>query len=172
MRLRYSLLLQVASTLARKHNLDLGELNGCELPAGWSTIANSGDSTWLFVLNSPDLGNPGNIDGTCMALFDAITLGQVHQQTMGNFRLPLIYQVEKPRTSFDYNYFHLGASSFTVDVWDGAAWVNVLTETESNVGAWGAGPPYANAVIPLTGYLMPTSRFDSFSMIMVERIGT
>ena len=33
-------------------------------------MANSGDSLWLFVLNSPDAFNAGNIDGTCMAFFD------------------------------------------------------------------------------------------------------
>ena len=53
--------------------------------------------------------------------------------------------------SFDYNYFHLGTSSFTVDVWDGAAWVNVLTETASNTGAWSA-PPYPHAVIDISAY--------------------
>ena len=37
---------------------------------------------------------------------------------------------------FDQFYQHLGSNA-EVEIWDGNAWVNVLTQNSSNVGAWG-----------------------------------
>lgn len=128
--------------------------NDCQLPTGWTNNAITGDSTWIFVLNSPDAFNAGNIDGTCMALFDDDYVGAgaapswvelvsapIDVSAAGNLEL-----------SFDYNYNHIGADSFYVEVWNGTAWDQVLLETSDNVGTWGSGPPYANATIPLAGY--------------------
>ena len=52
---------------------------------------------------------------------------------------------------FDFNYNHIGADSFYVDVWDGTDWNNVMLLTGDSVGAW-TGAPYPHAVIPLVGY--------------------
>lgn len=130
------------------------DFNNCAQPAGWTNVAVSGDSTWWFVLNSPDLFNAGNIDGTCMALFDDDYLGSGAPASIVELTTPVIdlSLVTNGALTFDYNYNDFIGESFAVDVWDGTAWVNVLTETADNIGTWGAGPPYADAVIDLSTY--------------------
>ena len=84
----------------------------------------TGDSLWLFVLNSPDAGNAGNIDGTCMALFD-----DDYVDTDGGEWVELVtapVDVSAPgelQLSFDYNYNNIGADSF-VEVWNEPAGID------------------------------------------------
>ena len=123
--------------------------NDCMMPAGWSNNILTGDTAWLFGANG---GN--NLDGSCMAYFD--------DDDIGSGALPSwVELVTNPvdassgddmQLSFDFNYNHIGADSFYVDVWDGAQWDNVLLITSDSIGSWFQGPPYAQAVIPLSGY--------------------
>ena len=129
------------------------DFNSCSLPAGWSNNILAGDSGWIFVLNSPDAFNAGNIDGSCMAFFDDDYLGSAAPASTVELVSPSFDMSSGGNLdlSFDYNYFHLDLHP--------SRWMcgmeqlmNVLTETADNVGAWGNGPPYPNFSTPLTGY--------------------
>lgn len=131
--------------------------NGCALPAGWVETIVSGDSSWWFVDNSPDPFNVGNIDGTCMVMFD--------DDWMGSAALPSHVELISPAVDlttfsnilleFDYNFQQFGALNdrCEVDVWDGAAWVNVFSQNANDCGVWTCGPPFPHAEIDVSAYI-------------------
>jgi hypothetical protein len=135
--------------------------NGCALPAGWTENILSGTQGWLFVSASPDLGNPGNIDGSCMVLFDDDWLGSAAPFSTVELVSPAvdITGFSLVNLEFDYNLQEYGPAvgdGFTVDVWDGSAWVTVYSVTDLNdCGAWTCGPPYPHAEIDVTAYANP-----------------
>jgi len=123
------------------------------MPAGWSNNVLAGDSAWVFVDNSPNAANVGNIDGTCMAMFDDDFVGAGGAPSWIELVSPAVDASSGANMllEFDFNYNHIGADSFYVEVWDGANWDNVMLLTGDSVGAW-TGAPYPHAVIPLVGY--------------------
>ena len=138
------------------------DFNDCEKPTGWQTLSvGSNDSTafWQFGRHSPDLTNAGNIDGTCMAIFDDdwldFTGGDSSQL------LSPIIDVSGHSTvflHFDYNYRQLGASEFFVEVWDSTQWVNVLQVNSNACGLWGCAFPYPHAAINVSAFKNPEFR--------------
>lgn len=135
--------------------------NGCALPAGWTENIVTGTDGWLFVLNSPDIGNPGNIDGTCMLLFDDDFLTSAAAFSRVELISPAVDITGLPLVllDFDYNLQEYGpsiADGFTIEAWDGASWVNVFSRLDVNdCGAWTCGPPYPHASIDVTAYANP-----------------
>jgi hypothetical protein len=138
--------------------VQMEDFNSCALPAGWAENVVSGDSSWWFVDNSPNPLNAGNLDGTCMVLFDDDWMGSGATPSHVELLSPAIdltvYSVVE--LEFDYNFQEFGALNdrFEVDVWDGASWVNVLSINFDDCGVWGlCGPPYPHAVIDVTPYI-------------------
>lgn len=135
--------------------------NSCALPAGWSQNISSGISGWLFVLNSPDAFNPGNLDGTCMVLFDDDFLGSAAAFSRVELTSPAVDITGLPLVllDFDYNFQEYGPAigdGFSIEVWNGASWVNVFSRLDINdCGAWTCGPPYPHASIDITAYANP-----------------
>lgn len=135
--------------------------NGCALPAGWTENILSGTQGWLFVDQSPDAFNIGNIDGTCMLLFDDDWLGSAAAPSSVELIGPAVDLSGLPSVlmEFDYNLQEYGPAAgdgFTVDVWDGSTWVNVFSRLDVNdCGAWSCGPPYPHAVVDVTAYANP-----------------
>lgn len=123
--------------------------NTCALPSGWAnnTITSGGSlDEWQFDDETRSVLNysAGSIDGTCMAYFD----DDVFTNIGGEMELvsPMydISTYEDLALSFEYD-FHtfsgvkpapndVNASYFTVEVFDGTSWVNVLTANSDNCG--------------------------------------
>ena len=120
------------------------DFDGCALPSGWTTNIVSGPADWLFVLNSPDPNNAGNIDGTCMAMFDDDDVGSGQPASVVELYSPIVdvSSAGVLNLDFDYNFRALSPSSMSVDVFDGANWQNVLTVTANDCGAWGCSYPH------------------------------
>lgn len=137
------------------------DFDGCALPAGWTENITSGVDGWLFVANSPDPLNVGNFDGTCMVMFDDDFLTSSAAPSTVELVSPAVDITGLPLVmlEFDYNVQEYGPAigdGLTVDVWDGSAWVNVLSVIDINdCGAWTCGPPYPRAEIDVTAYANP-----------------
>jgi subtilisin-like proprotein convertase family protein len=131
------------------------DFNACEMPADWENNIIAGDSAWLFVLNSPDAFNTGNIDGTCMVLFDDDYLGSGAPASNVELVSPQINlsNYADVNLSFDFNFQDFAGETFYVDAWDGTTWNNLMTITGvDSLGAWTLGPPYPTASFGLAGY--------------------
>ena len=130
------------------------DFDACGLPAGWTNEAVDSTFIWEFTAASSDPGNVGNIDGTCMALFDDDALGSTASGTGATLTSPIIDLSSTTGTvllEFDYNYRALGGSSFIVEVFNGAAFDTVLNLTTlSDCGAWTCGPDYPRASIDVS----------------------
>jgi hypothetical protein len=118
------------------------DFNSCALPTGWSTVIASGVDSWQISAGSA--GNPGNIDGTCMAWFDDDAIGNGAAFSTVEMYTDF-YDLTAQTTAslqFDYNFQALGASFLSADVWDKNtnSWVNVFTETANACGFWGCTP--------------------------------
>lgn len=128
--------------------------NSCALPAGWSTVIVSGVDDWQVSTGSA--GNPGNIDGTCMAWFDDDAIGSAAAFSTVEMYTDF-YDLTSQTTAslqFDYNFQALGASFLSADVWDKntSSWVNVFTENTSNCGFWGCSP-YPSVSTDISAYI-------------------
>ncbi len=111
------------------------------LPSGWQAIINTGTcnwqngnlpATWLggqFTFPTPAMFFNDDACGSGAAPSNATLLSDVYD-TNGATSLEL---------SYDVAYRHLGGSSFTVEVFDGASWQNVATYT-ANTPVSTAGP--------------------------------
>ena len=130
------------------------DFNGCAMPAGWENNIITGDSAWLFVLNSPDAFNAGNIDGTCMALFDDDYLGSGAPASNVELVTPPIdlSNYADVNLAFDFNFNDFSGETFYVDAWDGTTWNNLMTITGDSIGTWAQGPPYPQATFSMAGY--------------------
>jgi hypothetical protein len=128
--------------------------NGCALPAGWSTVIVTGVDNWQVSAGSP--GNPGNIDGTCMAWFDDDAIGSTAAFSTVELYSPFINLSSQITASvqFDYNFQGLGASFLAADVWDKNtnSWVNILNQTTTNCGFWGCSP-YPSVSKDISAYI-------------------
>ncbi|MBI1193652.1 MAG: T9SS type A sorting domain-containing protein [Bacteroidetes bacterium] len=135
--------------------------NSCALPAGWTENIVSGTAGWLFVLNSPDALNAGNLDGTCMVMFDDDFLGSAAAPSTAQLISPPVDITGLPLVllDFDYNLQEYGPAigdGITVEVWDGASWISVFSRLDINdCGSWACGPPYPHASIDVTAYANP-----------------
>jgi hypothetical protein len=136
------------------------DFDGCALPAGWTESILSGVDGWLFVANSPDPGNAGNFDGTCMVMFDDDWLTATAAPSTVELVSPQVDITGFPLVmlEFDYNVQEYGPATgdgLTVDVWDGTAWVNVLSVLDANdCGFWGSCTP-PRAEIDVTAFANP-----------------
>ena len=132
----------------------LVDFDDCTLPPGWTNTPTDSNFMWLFVLNSPDPLNAGSIDNTCMALFDDDALGASAAPTGAVLMSDTIEAIGFPDSSFvikldfDYNYFHVGNSSFVVELlsspFPGGPFTadTLLNLSDNACGAWICGPPY------------------------------
>lgn len=122
------------------------------LPSGWANNAAGANpaALWSFGPGSP--GNPGTIDGTGMAYFDDDdfdnTGGEVVELLTPSVDLS---NFADATITFTYNHRTYDGGFFATEVWDGAAWVNVLMVTGNDCGTWGCA--YTTAVIDVTAHL-------------------
>lgn len=129
--------------------------DGCALPTDWTLETTAGDTAWTFGDNAA--GTPaGSVDGSCMAYF--------HDDDYGDGTPALIIDLNSPvwdlsaqdtaELHFDYMFQTLGAS-FSVALWNGAAWDTVWT-VNSNPACTGVLFPGCTAEqvsINVTDYL-------------------
>ena len=108
----------------------LEEFEAATIPAGWSTVVESGVDDWAF--GSGDM--PGSTDDfpTNAAIFDddAAGSGQVNLVRL----LSPVYDISAAASAdlnFDYSLQDfLGEGEISVEVWDGSAWQEILFATE------------------------------------------
>jgi hypothetical protein len=136
------------------------DFDACSLPAGWDNSPTDSTFVWEFTDASSDPGNVGNLDGTCMALFDDDALGSTAANVGARLTSPPIDATGASGTvllEYDYNYRALGSSTFVVEVFNGSTFtfdtVQVLS-TVDDCGAWTCGPPYPRASIDITAQAM------------------
>lgn len=122
---------------------------GCYLPIGWtnSAVGATTAARWQTGITA----NGNSLDGSCMAFFDDDAFdengGEIVQLTSPSINLTNYSQVW---LRYDYN-FHTIAGSFSVDVWDGTAWVVVMQKTSLACGWWNC--TYPKADIDVSGYI-------------------
>jgi hypothetical protein len=130
------------------------DFDACSLPAGWTNEATDSTFVWEFTAASSDPANAGNIDGTCMALFDDDALGSGAINVGATLTSPIIDLSSTTGTvllEFDYNYRGLGGSEFVVEVFNGLSFDTVLVRTtDQDCGIWTCGPDYPRAQIDVT----------------------
>ena len=130
-------------TVIQSENFD-----GCTLSTNWTSNIISGGNPWLFGVNGGD-----NIDGTCMAYFDDDALGFGAPASYVELLSP-VYDMSAYTTimlELDYNMKSTGGETFTVEVYDGAVWNQIIYETANNCGNWGCAYPHAS--INVSAYL-------------------
>ncbi len=129
--------------------------DACTLPSGWTNTATGANplADWDFGPSTYAVNTPGgNFDGTCMAFFDDDAYDSDGGEVMTLTSPPVdITGFDDVTLEFDYNFFAFSTEIFSVDVFDGTGWVNVLTQTGNNCGPWGCTTPKAN--INLNPYL-------------------
>ena len=148
----------LCASMTNAQSVVFGEtFDGCALPTGWTSTTVTGNDPWLFVQNSPDAGNAGNFNNTCMALFDddyGGGLGGGATASKAELLTPFVDMTAYPSANleFIYNFRDFQTESFTVDIWDKSTqtWVNLLTESgTSNCGTWGCNyPSFAQDITP------------------------
>jgi subtilisin-like proprotein convertase family protein len=106
-------------------NSELTDFEASTIPAGWSTVVTSGSADWTF--GSGDMPTGGDFP-TNAAIFDddAAGSGEVNLVSL----LSPVYDISAAVTasiSFDYALQEFaGDGTLTVEVYDGAAWQQVL----------------------------------------------
>jgi len=105
------------------------DFDGSSAPAGWSVSNTAGGFDWTF--GATGAGSPGGTDpfATNAAIFDDDAAGQGNVNN-ASLLTPVwdMSGVETVTMSYDYSFNELGAGeTLTVDVYDGAAWQNVVT---------------------------------------------
>tara|TARA_R110002072_G_scaffold1587_1_gene13347 strand:+ start:150532 stop:154179 length:3648 start_codon:yes stop_codon:yes gene_type:complete len=123
----------------------LQDFEGATLPGGWTTEIVSGNFDWAFGSGVM----PGGDDfPTNAAIFDDDAAGSGELDNTVRLLSP-VYNITGATTaelSFDYSLQDfIGAGSFTVEVWDGATWQEVLFATEDT-------PPTPSGVIDITPF--------------------
>jgi len=108
----------------------------------WSSSASVGAREWEFGI---DTNGAGSINGNDMAFFDDDEAGS-GSDNVATLLSPIIdlTTMTNPQLLFDYHLRTISSGeSLNVEVWDGAAWQNVLNYTNSD-GAWtGSGSQLA-----------------------------
>lgn len=122
---------------------EIFDMDNCIVPSGW-TITGNGDFIWKVdgdsrpILNYSEAVN--TINGTCMFYMDD-DINSSSQFTGTTTLTSPIYDltgIASPRLEFIYNFHNFedgksgNSSSFTVDVYDGTAWQNVLTDSDDS----------------------------------------
>lgn len=134
--------------------------NDCSLPVGWQCLSEyvSG-AQWLVGDSTREAANFGGIqntiNGSCMLYFDDDLLGPIAENTGTAYLYSAVYDFanyESVELALVYNfnaYYSNPFSAFTIDVYDGTSWVNVLTDETTS----GCLPSTAWEVSCLTSYL-------------------
>ena len=125
----------------------LEEFEGATIPAGWTTVLESGTQDWTFGSGVMPLGDPFP---TNAAIFDddAAGSGEVNLARLLSPTYDISTAVSAD-VSFDYAIQDfVGAGTFLVEAWDGSAWQEVLFIDEQDVDPTNSGVidmmPYAN----------------------------
>lgn len=135
------------------------DFNDCKLPSGWQSLTdnrvsiNGGDPQyqyqWKFddgdryILNYDNADNANTtktIDSTCMALMDDDINSASFFEGIVTLKSPPVNTLDYSRLSvaFDYNFHNFedgkspNDSYFKVDIWDGNAYINLLTVDEDS----------------------------------------
>ncbi|WP_020538743.1 M12 family metallo-peptidase [Lewinella cohaerens] len=138
----------------------------CSLPVGWQyESAYLSGAQWLIGDSTREVSNFGGvqntINGSCMLYFDDDLLGPFAENTGATYLYSAVYDFadyESVELSLVYNFnafYSHPYSAFTIDVYNGESWVNVLTD-ETTSGCW---PSDAWGVACLTSYLSDLSPF-------------
>ncbi len=142
--------LECMCTVIQAENFD-----ACTLPAGWTNNAlGTPGAEWQFGPSAGGASTPaGSIDGTCMAYFDDDAFDQDGGEIAQLISPPIdLTNFQNIDLEFDYNFWVYTFSTFSVDVFDGTTWVNVLTESTFACGPWGSCTP-PHAIIPIDAYI-------------------
>jgi hypothetical protein len=102
------------------------EFEGASVPADWSTTINSGSWDWTFGSGEMPFSDPF---ATNAAIFDddAAGLGETNNASL-NTPVWSTVGADAVTMSYDYSLDELGAGeTLSVEVYDGAGWVNVVT---------------------------------------------
>ena len=113
----------------------------CALPLGWNNVSKGANAAARWQFGRTTFGAnaaAGSLDGTCMAFFDDDAYDEDGGETVVLTSPPVdLTTYQNVILEFDYNYYVTNSTgSFAVDVFDGATWVNVLTETSPACGLW------------------------------------
>ncbi|MFK7969724.1 MAG: HYR domain-containing protein [Bacteroidia bacterium] len=141
--------------------LQTADFNNSAMPTGWTNTGTGCATGWDFRVNAVGgpLGGPGNINGTPMAVFSDDSLGIGCSGDSGELTTGAVdaSAYSGLTLNFDYNYRHGDfdePSSFEVEVYNGTAWVNVMTRTSDDAGEWNAGTPgpFSSASIDVSAH--------------------
>lgn len=128
--------------------------DACTQPAGWTNVATGTNTTvkWAFGLanNFNDNITNASINGTCLAYFDDDGVdtngGEVVEMTS-----PAVDVSNYNSLTLEFDYNHridappVTPSVFSVEVYNGTTWVNVLTSNSNTCGVWNScSYPHAN----------------------------
>ena len=165
------------------------DFNDCQLPANWTTASTNiytwnggdprvqyewrfGDANRLYYHYNQGANNATTrtLDGTCMVYFDDDVVNHslytgVITITTSTFDLSFY---DEASVSFDYMFHRFNespkgtnASYFSVEIWNGASWINILTDNTSKCvysAAWTA-PCLDAFTADITPYLNSALRF-------------
>lgn len=131
----------------------------CSLPVGWQCLSEyASGAQWLTGDTTRETSNfggiPNTINGSCMLYFDDDVLGPYQENTGVAYLYTNVYDFanyESVELALVYNfnaYYSNAYSAFTIDVYDGASWVNVLNDATTS----GCLPSSAWEVSCLTHY--------------------
>lgn len=119
------------------------DFNTGSLPTGWTTNAAIGANTWSFGIDgSSDNAGNNNFDGTSMAFFDDDNLTLAAPSSRAELISPVFDNSANSadtRLEFDYNFKQYSLAipdSFSVEVFDGTAWVQVFSTGTDDCGTW------------------------------------
>ena len=116
------------------------------LPVGWTSNILTGNVDWTF---GTSVMPSGNSFDTNAAIFDDDAAGSSETDNTVELLSPAIDLTGYSNVNLDFQYAlqdYLGSGYFNVDVWNGTAWVQILTET-SDLN------PVAVPTIDVTSYI-------------------
>lgn len=108
------------------------------IPASW-TIIDGGETTHSWYGETSYSGS--TLDGTPFAFVDSDDAGYVDMDETLLTPAMNTYGFTDLTLEFDqyYRYYSSGGSEKAdVDIWDGSAWINILSMTSTNMGNWGS----------------------------------
>ena len=102
------------------------DFEGSSIPSGWTTVIESGAQDWTF--GSGDMPTGGDFP-TNAAIFDDDAAGNTGIPNSARLLSPVydLTGASNAQLSFDYAFQDfIGFGTFEVEVWDGAAWQQIL----------------------------------------------
>ena len=127
---------------------DTEDFEGAGVPAGWSTNVVSGSFDWMF--GSGDMPVGGDFASNA-AIFDDDAIGPGETDNTVQLLSPVYDMTGAVTGDLSFEYAHqdfAGSGEFTVDVWDGSTWQQILfVEVDTDPTVFGPIDiiPYANS---------------------------